>query len=169
MATPPELKPTPPALTDRRELRQIERLSYLLDNAIRIPGIGYRIGYDAILGLIPGIGDAVGLALSAYIIFVSSRFGVPKIVVAKMVLNTATETLAGFVPIIGDVFDATWKANQRNLYLLHEHLGIPRTDKPPSNRRVVLAVLATITVIVLLIGLVVFAIVYALVRLLATG
>lgn len=167
MAKTTTLEPVRPLPGSDAALKRIYRLGYLLDNSIRIPIIGYRIGFDALIGLIPGLGDAAGLALSTYIIYEASRYGVPKKKLLKMLGNTGIETLAGFVPVLGDVFDMTWKANARNVALLHEHLGVEGMEKPPSNRRVVLTLLAFLTVAVLFVGLAVFAIVTALGRLVA--
>ena len=119
-------------------LGRLRALSHLLDSSIRIPVLGYRIGLDPLVGLIPGVGDAIMLLPAGYIIFEAYRLGLPKATLARMVANIGLETLFGTVPIIGDVFDATFKANTRNLYLLERHVGqlgaapLPR----PSNRGV---------------------------------
>ena len=115
-------------------LKRLERLSHLLDDSIRIPLIGYRIGWDAIIGLIPGIGDVAGLLLSAYVVLEAARFRVPKATLARMVANVGIEGLVGLVPVLGDVFDATFKANLRNLDLLHEHVGVERRALPAERR-----------------------------------
>lgn len=106
-----------------RTLARLRSLSRLLDSSIRIPVIGLRIGLDPLIGLIPGIGDAVMLLPAGYLIFEAYRLGVPRGAVVKMVLNVGLETLFGTVPVLGDLFDATFKANTRNLYLLEQHLG----------------------------------------------
>lgn len=100
----------------------------LLDESIRIPGIGYRIGYDAVIGLIPGLGDAVGLLLGSYIVIEAARFRVPKSTLIRMLANVVLEAIAGTVPIAGDLFDAVYKANLRNLRLLHKRLGEPESS-----------------------------------------
>jgi hypothetical protein len=102
-------------------LQRIEHLGYLLDNSIRIPIIGYRIGWDAIIGLIPGFGDIAGMLLSAYIVYESARFGVPKATLGRMAFNVVIEALVGAIPFLGDLFDATYKANARNVDLLQKH------------------------------------------------
>lgn len=116
-------------------LKRLDRLGHLLDDSIRIPLIGYRIGWDAIIGLIPGFGDVAGLLLSAYVVLEAARFQVPKATLARMVANVGIEALVGLVPVLGDVFDATFKANLRNLDLLHAHVGMPRTGARPAERR----------------------------------
>ncbi|MGH8692014.1 MAG: DUF4112 domain-containing protein, partial [Burkholderiales bacterium] len=93
-----------------------------LDSSIPIPGTRMTIGLDALVGLVPVVGDLLGVLVSAYILAQAARMGVAKRVLARMALNIAIEGLAGMVPIAGDVFDAAWKANQRNLRLLEEWL-----------------------------------------------
>lgn len=117
---------------------RLRALSRLLDSSLRIPGLGYRIGLDPLIGLIPGFGDAVMLIPSLYIVLEAYRLGAPRSAVVRMMLNIGVETLFGAVPFLGDIFDATFKANTRNLYLLERHLG-QLGDKPlkrPSNRGV---------------------------------
>ena len=111
-----------PERRSRREtLARLDRLARLLDTAISIPGTKIRFGADAIVGLVPGIGDAVTTGLSAYIVYEAHRLGVPRPLLARMVANVAADGLLGAVPIVGDVFDVMWKANRRNLRLLREH------------------------------------------------
>lgn len=105
---------------------QLNRLAWLLDNSIPIPGFNFRIGLDAILGLIPGIGDAVGVLLSGYILREAARLGAPKTLLIRMGLNVVVEGLVGMVPVLGDLFDAAWKANLRNVALLNAYLNNPR-------------------------------------------
>ena len=112
-----------------RTLARLRSLSYLLDSSFRLPVLGTRIGLDPIVGLIPGFGDALMLLPAGYIVFEAYRLGVPRRTVLRMALNIGVETLFGAVPILGDIFDATFKANLRNLILLERHLG-PIGDKP---------------------------------------
>ncbi|MBD2102103.1 DUF4112 domain-containing protein [Leptolyngbya sp. FACHB-261] len=111
-----------------QSLRRIQTLTHLLDNAIPLPG-GYRVGLDPLLGLVPGAGDLVSTGLSAYIIWVAAQTGLPRSTLTRMVSNVALETVFGSVPVVGDLFDFTWKANLRNLDLLEEHLAQPRRAK----------------------------------------
>ena len=123
------------ALDRSRTVARLRSLSYLLDSSVRLPLLGTRIGLDPIIGLIPGFGDALTLLPAGYIVFESYRLGVPRRVVARMALNIGVETLFGVVPVLGDIFDATFKANLRNLVLLERYVG-PLGDKPlerPSN------------------------------------
>ena len=114
------------------QLQRLRKLANLLDNSIRIPGTKRRIGLDAIIGLIPGIGDTIGGAISAYIVYEANRLGVPKRTLLRMILNIGIETTIGAIPLIGDVFDATWKANVRNIALLDEHFNSLKARRPES-------------------------------------
>ncbi|HJS78291.1 MAG TPA: DUF4112 domain-containing protein [Burkholderiales bacterium] len=96
-------------IPDRRKL---ERLAWLLDSSIPIPGTRFSIGLDALIGLVPFLGDLIGVLLSTYIVGEAARLGAGRSVLARMVLNVAVEGLAGLVPLAGDVFDAAWKANK---------------------------------------------------------
>lgn len=110
-------------------LARLRGLSRLLDSSFRIPLINYRIGLDPILGLIPGVGDAITLLPAGYIIFEAYRLGTPSGTLVRMLANVGLETLVGTVPLVGDIFDATFKANTRNLALLEHYLG-PLADRP---------------------------------------
>ena len=105
-----------------RELRSLRRFAHLLDETFRIPVIGYRIGLEPILGLIPVVGDISGLIVSSYLIVRAARLGVPKSLVARMVGNAVIDATVGSIPIVGDVFDFFWKVNKRNVRLLERHL-----------------------------------------------
>ena len=106
--------------------RRLQRVAWLLDNSIPLPGTRFRIGLDAILGLVPGLGDVLGVLLSTYIVREAARLGAPRSVLTHMAWNVAIEGVVGMVPFLGDVFDAVWKANQRNYALLERHLADPR-------------------------------------------
>jgi hypothetical protein len=130
----------------RFDLDRLGRLAWLLDSAFVLPGTRFRFGIDALLGLIPGLGDALGVVISGYIIREAARAGVPASVLVRMALNVAVEGIVGIVPVAGDVFDAAWKANQRNVALLEAH-----ADDPQRTTRASTALVAAV-----LIGLVVF-------------
>ncbi|MFN6539532.1 MAG: DUF4112 domain-containing protein [Nostoc sp. EkiNYC01] len=105
-------------------LNRIRKLSRLMDTSIRIPLIGFHIGIDPIIGLVPGAGDLISTAFSAYIIFLATRFGIPRQDLAKMIFNVGLETVVGTVPLVGDLFDAFYKSNIRNLAILEQHLTV---------------------------------------------
>jgi hypothetical protein len=113
-------------------------MSRLLDNAFTIPGTNYRFGLDAIIGLVPGLGDAVGALFSGYLVLQASRLGAPRAVVTRMVANVALDTVVGWVPVLGDLFDVAWKSNVRNMALLEEHLRQPAAARAGSRRALLL-------------------------------
>jgi hypothetical protein len=106
--------------------RKLGELAWLLDSSIPIPGTRFSIGLEALIGLLPFVGDLVGVALSGYILSEASRIGAPRSVLLRMAANVALEGLVGLVPVAGDVFDAAFKANQRNVRLLEAWLDQPR-------------------------------------------
>lgn len=134
----------------RAALEQLKALAWLLDSSIRLPG-GFRIGVEALLGLIPFVGDMVGVLLSSYIVIRAAKLGVPGSVLLRMVLNVAIEGVIGLIPVLGDVFDAAWKANQRNVNLLARHVEQPRKTVRASRWFVGVTVMALIVLISLLV------------------
>jgi hypothetical protein len=118
---------------------RLRRLSYLLDNSIPIPGTPFRLGLDSIIGLVPGVGDLVGGAFSLYIILEAAKLGAPRSLLARMGWNVAIDVLVGAVPLLGDLFDAGWKANVRNLALLERQVHRP-VESIRANRRFVMLV-----------------------------
>ena len=108
---------------ERAALKRVRTASKLLDEAIRIPGIGYRVGIDPLIGVIPVSGDTVGAVFSMYIVAEAARLGTPPKTLLRMLVNIAIDTGAGSVPIAGDLFDVVWKANKRNVSLLENHLA----------------------------------------------
>lgn len=102
-------------------LRRLDRTAHLMDRAIPLPLVG-GIGLDAVLGLIPYVGDAVSAVVTGSIILNSLQYGVPKALVAQMVGNMFVDLLFGAIPVVGDLFDIAFKANTRNLALLRAHL-----------------------------------------------
>jgi hypothetical protein len=127
---------------------RLNHLAWLLDNSIRLPGTGFRIGLEALLGLVPVVGDAIGVVLSGYIVHEAARLGVPGGILFRMVLNVAIEGVLGSIPFAGDIFDAAWKANQRNVDLLNAYLDRP--DKAAAATRVYLFTLLVMMAFVVL-------------------
>ena len=109
-------------------LKRMRQLSQLLDGAIAIPGTKQRIGLDPILGLIPGGGDTVSALLSGYIIVEAAQMGLPRKALIQMVLNVVVDTVAGSVPVVGDIFDVVSKANLRNMQIVESHAQAPVTS-----------------------------------------
>lgn len=107
----------------------LRRWAVLLDSAFRVPGTRIRFGLDAIIGLIPGIGDLSAPVFAIAILATGLRLRVPLVVQARMVLNAAIDMVLGLVPFLGDLVDIAWKANLRNLALLERHA---RPGVPPS-------------------------------------
>lgn len=103
-------------------LSRAAKLAWLLDSRFQIPGTPIRFGADAIIGLVPGIGDVVSVALGLMIVFEANAMGVPRSVVARMLVNLGIDWVMGLVPLAGDVADVWFKANLRNLALLERAL-----------------------------------------------
>ena len=130
-------------------IERLRRLAWLLDSSIPIPGTRLSIGLDALVGLVPFIGDLVGVAASSWILIEAARLGAGTRVLARMALNIAIEGVVGAIPIAGDVFDAAWKANQRNVRLLGEWLEQPRQAERSSGLVVLLVVVTLLGVALL--------------------
>ena len=96
----------------------LERLGWLMDDLFRIPVLGWRFGLDAIIGLVPALGDTTTSLVSLYILASAVRYRVPKITILRMGLNIAIDYVLGSVPVVGDLFDAYWKSNKMNVELL---------------------------------------------------
>lgn len=112
-ATPPPAESPP--------LHRVERVAKLLDDAFRIPGTRIRVGLDSIIGLIPGVGDVLGVGLGSWFIFEAHRLGAPAALKWKMARNVAIDAISGFVPVLGDIVDVAYRSNRRNLALLRGH------------------------------------------------
>ena len=104
-------------------IARLERFSKLTDSSIGIPFTKFNIGLEAVIGLIPVIGDAAGLILSSYVLIEAQRLGVGKRIKTKMIINMLIDFVGGLVPFFGDIFDAFFKANTRNTQLLKKHLN----------------------------------------------
>ena len=102
--------------------KRLDRLAWLLDNAVRIPGTGIRLGADAALGLIPGVGSAATTMVSAWIIREAWRMDIPVSTLMRMIAYVGFDGLISLVPVVGNVMDIFWRANRKNMALLAEHL-----------------------------------------------
>lgn len=109
-------------------LRRIRGLARLMDTALRIPGTRVSFGADSVLGLVPGIGDFAAAAVSLVIVNEARRLGVPNDRLMRMLVNIGFDTVAGSVPVLGDVFDVYFKSNRRNLQLVLDHFGLDHAD-----------------------------------------
>ena len=98
----------------------LDDLARYLDGLFRVPGTDWRFGLDALVGLIPNVGDTLTSLASFYILFAGVRYGVPKITLLRMAMNIGIDYLVGSIPFIGDAFDFFWKSNQRNMDLIRE-------------------------------------------------
>ena len=134
-----------PESDEQRAVRErLKFLAWLLDSSIPIPGTPYTVGIDAIVGLFPFIGDLIGVIVSSYIVAEANRLGVGRAILARMAFNVAVEGVIGIVPLFGDVFDAAWKANVRNVQLLDAW-----AERPHATRRASRLFLAALTLALL--------------------
>jgi Domain of unknown function (DUF4112) len=154
---------------ETHDIESLERLANLLDTAFRIPGVGWRFGLDAVLDLIPGIGDALGALASLFIFQAARRYGLSRVTLARMALNIAIDFIGGLLPFLGPVFDAYWKANIMNVTLLKRHLAATPVEARRARRGdtafVVLMIVALVAFMVA-VGALVFWALAALVKLL---
>lgn len=133
-------------------IQRLRSLAWLLDNSIPLPG-GFRIGLDALIGLVPGLGDAVGALISAYIVNEARALGASRSVLLRMLGNVIIETVIGSIPFAGDLFDAAFKANTRNLALLARHQLDPVGSRRSSRLFVVGFSLLLAAVVMVLIAI----------------
>jgi hypothetical protein len=147
-----------------RELAEVEAIAWLLDNSIPVPGTGRRFGVDAIIGLVPVVGDVVSAGMGLFVVWRASRMGLPRIVVTRMLVVSALDFVIGSIPIAGDAFDLWFKANTRNLALLRRHLERPETSTR-DDWMVVTGLLAVVMAIVAIIGWLLVSLVSALIGL----
>ena len=110
--------------------RRLQRIAKLMDSQIRVPVLGLRIGADAVLGLVPGVGDAITGLIGAYLIYEAQRLGVPRSAILRMVANIVFDTAVGAIPIAGDIWDFFFRANDRNMQILARHIGGLPIDVP---------------------------------------
>lgn len=106
----------------------LDQISRWMDGLFRIPGVGWRFGLDALVGLIPGVGDTATSLVSFYILAAGVRYKVPKVTLLRMGLNIGIDYLLGSIPFVGDLFDFAWKANQMNVALLRERATVSKEE-----------------------------------------
>jgi len=106
----------------------LDRLGWVLDDLFRIPVLGWRIGLDAIVGLIPGVGDTATTVASLYVLGSAVRYRVPKVTLLRMGLNLGIDYALGSLPLVGDFFDAWWKSNQKNVELLRRRATVSASE-----------------------------------------
>jgi hypothetical protein len=113
--------------------KNTERLGWLLDDLFRVPVLGWRFGLDALIGLIPGLGDTGTALASFYILAAAVRHGVPKITLLRMGLNIGFDYLLGSLPVVGDIADVWWKSNQKNIALLRKRATVSAEEARAGN------------------------------------
>lgn len=118
-------------------------MARILDDLVRIPGTRRTVGLDPLLGVLPGVGDWVGLVASTYLLVCAARLGASAPLILRMTGNAVIDATVGSVPLLGDLFDLGWKANRRNLALLERHVADPPATAR-SSKLVVGAVLAVV-------------------------
>jgi hypothetical protein len=122
------------AMTPPEEIRaaveRLEALAKIMDSALAIPGTNIRFGLDAVIGLVPGVGDLIAGAISTYLIWEAKRLGASRWLVMRMLANTTIDTVIGSIPIVGDAFDVLFRANRMNMALLRAHLERTGALKP---------------------------------------
>lgn len=152
--SPPEPRPDhpPPAV------RRAHRIARLLDDTFPLPGTDRRIGIDGLVGLVPGIGDALGAALSASVLLIAAHAGVRPAILARMAGNVLLELALGAIPLLGDLFDFAWKANRRNAALFEKAMADPERTRRTSQAMLV-GVAATLLITLGAVGYGIFALI----------
>lgn len=117
------------------DVERLRLVAYWLDDRFRIPVIGWRVGLDGLIGLVPGIGDVATAAAALWILKEAHRLGVPRRTLARMGFNIGLDTVLGAVPLVGDAFDLAHKANRRNIRLLLDHVDPGHGDSGRRHRR----------------------------------
>ena len=130
------------------ELDRLRGLARVMDDAIRIPGTNIRVGLDAVLGLIPGVGDVAGGAATAYTLLAAHRLGAPKPVLIRMLFNLLVDTIVGSIPVLGDLFDVGYRANRRNVQLIERFTAAPQSTERSSTAFVAVLLVALVGIVV---------------------
>lgn len=127
-------------------IRFLRSLAWWMDAAVGIPGTRFRIGMDALIGLIPGIGDVTGLVVGSLILAEAVHRGAPPAVLTRMLWNLGRDAVVGTIPVLGDIHDVVFRANQRNMALLEEHCRDPRGTRAASARSMAVVALGLVGV-----------------------
>ncbi|AXQ31214.1 DUF4112 domain-containing protein [Solimonas sp. K1W22B-7] len=147
----------PPLAEVQASRQRLQRMSKLLDEAVSIPGLGWKFGLDSVIGLVPVVGDIAGLALSGFLVYEGVKIGAPRPLLLKMTGFAALDAAVGLVPLLGDVFDFAFKANRINARLLEDYLREQEARHGvvvagPAQRRVGLLALAALMAAVAALG-----------------
>jgi len=129
------------------KLQKLRKISDLWDRSLSVPGTNFKVGLESLVGLLPVGGDVIGILLSVYILFQAIQFRLPPSILFRMLFNILLDGVVGSVPIVGDIFDTTWKANTKNVNLLEAHIREPiRSQK--TNKWFLLAFFGAIALVV---------------------
>lgn len=118
-------------------VRRMEFVAQLLDSAFVLPGTNRRVGIDAIIGLVPGIGDIITTLLSSYVIWEARNLGVSRLALGRMLANLAIHASIGWIPVIGDIFDAFFRVNQRNMRIVRGQLAGGKNRRPAARTTII--------------------------------
>jgi Domain of unknown function (DUF4112) len=118
---------TKPATLERSKA-QLDHIAWLMDECFRIPGLNWRFGVEALIGLVPGAGDVLGGLIGLLLLIRAFQYRLPKVVVARMIFNNIIDVAVGSIPLFGDAFDFIWKSNSKNMKLFHEYAGQPAAN-----------------------------------------
>lgn len=132
----------------KKDIGRLKAIATILDDAVRVPGTNIRFGLDALLGLLPGAGDAVTGGVAAYAIVLAARLGAPPVVIARMTMNVLIDVATGTIPLLGDIFDVAWKSNRKNVQLLERYQAQPQKVNSASWAMVVVMLLVLVAAIV---------------------
>ncbi|WP_187263087.1 DUF4112 domain-containing protein [Pontibacter beigongshangensis] len=130
------------------KLKWVDGITKIMDNQFRFPGTDWRFGLDPLLGLFPGVGDIASFAVSAMLIMTMARHGASGKLVTLMLLNSAMDAIIGSIPILGNIFDFAYKANERNVQMLRNHYEQGKYQG--SGKGIVLGVLVAVLVLIML-------------------
>jgi len=139
---------SPGSAKTQGKLSRYSTLAYWFDQAFRVPGTSWRFGLDALIGLFPGVGDAVTAFVGAYGVIIARQLGAPASVQARMLLNLFIDTTIGAIPFLGDLFDFAFKSHVRNLALLESWLASPRKTQRSSSLLLAVMLLALVALLV---------------------